>query len=357
MWYVHTGLKKCRAISDFSNLYNYTASSTFAQLSQVCPPGASGACYSVNVPDATAAGSQTDIYIKIEGPSTGWIGLGQGGQMRNANIFIIYPDASGTNVTLSARLGVGQIEPKYNSNAQVTLLEGSGISNGKMTANFRCMLFFLTSTTFSGRAIANKTRESIVGSSCANWGTGTMDLTASSTSWIWALKGTSAKSNSLSESLSRHDNSGNLNFNLQFAKGGNSLNPFVASAQATGTGTSSVSSPTADAASGNIGGSTDDLGFDQGLVTRARIAHGTIMGLAFVLFFPIGGIIIRVLSFRGLIWVHAGLQLLTYTLALAGMGLGVYIALKPDNNVRRILSDSFYSPVLRAYIFFCINLT
>lgn len=63
--------------------------------------------------------------------------------MRNSNIFIIYPDVSGSNVTLSARLGVGPIEPKYNSMAQVSLLEGSGISNGLMVANFRCMLFFL----------------------------------------------------------------------------------------------------------------------------------------------------------------------------------------------------------------------
>lgn len=145
MWYVHFGLKRLRAFSDYWNLHNYTASSTFAQLSKLCPTGANGACYSVNVPDATAAGSQTDIYIKIEGPSTGWIGLGQGGQnqMRNSNIFIIYPDASGSNVTLSARLGLGEFEPQYNSKAQVSLLEGSGISNGKMTANIRCMLFFL----------------------------------------------------------------------------------------------------------------------------------------------------------------------------------------------------------------------
>lgn len=63
--------------------------------------------------------------------------------MRNSNIFIIYPDASGSNVTLSARLGLGEFEPQYNSKAQVSLLEGSGISNGKMTANIRCMLFFL----------------------------------------------------------------------------------------------------------------------------------------------------------------------------------------------------------------------
>lgn len=65
--------------------------------------------------------------------------------MRNSNIFIIYPDTSGSNVTLSPRLGMGEFEPDYNSNAQVSLLEGSGISNGKMTANIRCELFFLIS--------------------------------------------------------------------------------------------------------------------------------------------------------------------------------------------------------------------
>ncbi len=113
-------------------------------LARTCPSSASGACYSVNVPDATAAGSEKDIYFQITGPSSmQWIGLGQGGQtrMKNSNIFILYADASGTNVTLSPRSGVDEVEPKYNSNAQVTLLDGSGISNGKMTANVRCTPF------------------------------------------------------------------------------------------------------------------------------------------------------------------------------------------------------------------------
>lgn len=66
--------------------------------------------------------------------------------MQNANIFIIYSDANGSNVTLSPRLGVGEYEPQYNSKAQVSLLEGSGIVNGKMTANVRCMRSFLSPT-------------------------------------------------------------------------------------------------------------------------------------------------------------------------------------------------------------------
>lgn len=58
--------------------------------------------------------------------------------MKGANIFIVYSDADGQNVTVSPRLGQGNFQPQFNSQAQVSLLEGSGISNGMMTANVRC---------------------------------------------------------------------------------------------------------------------------------------------------------------------------------------------------------------------------
>lgn len=58
--------------------------------------------------------------------------------MAGANIFIVYADASGANVTLSPRLGKGNFQPSFNKDAQVFLLEGSGIADGKLTANVRC---------------------------------------------------------------------------------------------------------------------------------------------------------------------------------------------------------------------------
>ena len=58
--------------------------------------------------------------------------------MSGSNMFIIYADSSGSNVTLSPRLGKGEVMPDYDKDAQVTLLDGSGIANGKMTANVRC---------------------------------------------------------------------------------------------------------------------------------------------------------------------------------------------------------------------------
>lgn len=58
--------------------------------------------------------------------------------MAGSNMFLIYAGSDGQNVTLSPRLGVGLQEPDYNTAAQVSLLEGSGIVNNVMTANIRC---------------------------------------------------------------------------------------------------------------------------------------------------------------------------------------------------------------------------
>ena len=97
--------------------------------------------YSVNIPASSASSGSGDIYFQIQAPSTyQWVGLGQGAQMKGSNIFIIYSDASNNNITLSPRLGRGEFEPEYDSAAQVTLIEGSGIANGMMTANVRCEL-------------------------------------------------------------------------------------------------------------------------------------------------------------------------------------------------------------------------
>lgn len=110
-----------------------------AQLVKNCVGKESNVCYSVNIPPQSASSGQGDIYFQIQGPSSKqWIGLGQGAQMMGANIFIMYSDPSGQNVTLSPRLGKRHVMPIYDSEAQVSLLDGSGIANGTMTANVRC---------------------------------------------------------------------------------------------------------------------------------------------------------------------------------------------------------------------------
>lgn len=58
--------------------------------------------------------------------------------MGGSNMFVVYTSADGNNVTLSPRSADGYEMPKLNSNTQVELLEGSGVSNGIMTANVKC---------------------------------------------------------------------------------------------------------------------------------------------------------------------------------------------------------------------------
>merc|ERR1712014_415132 len=57
---------------------------------------------------------------------------------------------------------------------------------------------------------------------------------------------------------------------------------------------------------------------------RMVTAHGALAALAFVGLFPIGGILIRLASFTGLVWVHAALQLVAYAIYIAAFGLGVW---------------------------------
>jgi hypothetical protein len=58
--------------------------------------------------------------------------------MANSNIFVVYTSADGNNVTLSPRTTSSYQAPDFNDAAQVTLLEGSRVENGVMTANVRC---------------------------------------------------------------------------------------------------------------------------------------------------------------------------------------------------------------------------
>jgi len=55
-------------------------------------------------------------------------------------------------------------------------------------------------------------------------------------------------------------------------------------------------------------------------------AHATLASLAFVGLFPIGGILIRIANFTGLVWVHAAVQALAYLIYIAAFGIGVYMA-------------------------------
>lgn len=205
--------------------------------------------------------------------------------MQGANIFIVYASSDGNNVTVSPRLGVEHVMPLYNSEAQVSVLNESGISNGVITANIRC-------------------------DSCITWPGGSEDLSSSSSSWVWAVKyGTPLNTNNLAAVLTIHDLEGIAAIDLQKATGGTSDNPFTTSTYMT---TSSSSHPISTV---NIGS-----------VERLRKAHAIIMILVFVIFFPSFALMLHIIPHSKIVYVHASFQLFTLALAIVGFGIGISMA-------------------------------
>ncbi|KAF2428785.1 CBD9-like protein [Tothia fuscella] len=317
-----------------------------------------GIKYAVSVPEQTVNSNKGDMYIQISGPSSNsWMAIGQGSTMSGANMFVIYASGSGTNVTLSPRSGSGHSTPQFNSGSQATLMEGSGISNGVMTANIKC-------------------------SDCASNGKTKLTGTAQ---WIYAAKsGSPLNSDDQSASIQQHGSAyGPMSLNMDTAKNAANTNPFTSAGSTTGStnncdesqnsGASSTgsdnegASPTsngggffggsrptarptsfptgfpgfnngggnnnrkrADAActptnGGNSGSSTGGL-YDINKRNAMLKAHGIMAGLAFAVLFPFGAISIRLLSFPGLVWFHAAFQAFAYLTYIIGFGLGIYIA-------------------------------
>lgn len=65
--------------------------------------------------------------------------------------------------------------------------------------------------------------------------------------------------------------------------------------------------------------------FDLDKFNRVRLIHGVVASLAFVAFFPIGAIAIRVVPGKLALWIHIGCQLTAYALLIAAVGTGVWM--------------------------------
>jgi hypothetical protein len=323
------------------------SSTVHAAINQQCQ---NGICYSMNIPDSSTSSTGT-VYFQITGPTSfAWIGMGTGSQMSGSNMFVIYQAANGQNVTLSPRKGSGHVMPSADNSLQATLLDGSGVVNGQMIANIKC-------------------------GSCST----------SNANFVFAANTGSLQSDSASASIQQHQNTyGTFSFNVNAAKGGSDTNPFTGSSSSTNSSSSSGSSGSGSGSGSNSGsgsgsscqansnggngntqssptttssgfpffGGTRPTGFpfQTGSISRRAnnddcssggfsqngasisslnmklMAHGIMAGLCFAILFPFGAISIRLFSFPGLIWFHAGLQIVTQIIFIIAFALGVTIA-------------------------------
>lgn len=253
---------------------------------RTCPE--TDVCYSINVPEQSASSGSGDIYFQLSAPTTyQWVALAQGTAMDNANMFIMHSSADGTNVTLSARNTSGHTMPIHNDATDVSLMDGSGIANSRMTANVRC-------------------------GNCNTWGTGSMSLQDSSSDWLYAFRqGSPIDSDDTNAAISQHDNKGTFQWDLSRATGGSAPNPFTASASTTTNSSSSASE-------------WDRMSTQT--QSQYASAHGALASLAFVAVFPIGALLVRLSHLNNLPWIHGTIQIFGYILFLAAAGLGIYIA-------------------------------
>ncbi|KAL2847493.1 hypothetical protein BJY01DRAFT_212446 [Aspergillus pseudoustus] len=239
--------------------------------------------YSIAVLSSSVGSEPSDLFFQIVAPTSyKWVALGQGTGMTGADIFVLYSSSpNNDNITLSPRAGKGHIMPEYNPDARVTLLDGTGISDGYMTANVRC--------------------ESCISRSPSNW--------------IWAAKeGSPISSPNKEVVISQHDFTGTHSINLEQATITtlNTSNPF--------TQHTSTTAPTTSTSDSNESPSTAVL-----------VAHGTLMAVAFIILFPISALSLHLIpSAKTVTRIHAPLQLLTLCVVAAGLGIGVYLAVQVD---------------------------
>ena len=216
---------------------------------------------------------------------------------------------------LSPRRGTGHVEPEHDTMANVTLLEGSGVRNGHLIANVRC-------------------------SNCENWQGGSMDFSGSTGSWIYAAhSGSSLDTSDLNASIQQHQAHGVFDWNFSAARGGSSSNPFVQNGQL-------VATPNPGEANG--GAETESKGGSDSSDAMVT-AHGTLAAIVFLVLFPGGAFLIRTPRRGGMVWVHAGVQILAYCSFVAAAGLGIYLATTQNRLTR---THPLIGMVLLAILFF-----
>ena len=245
---------------------------------------------------------------------TQWLGLGQGRGMAGSNMFIMYASGS-NNITLSPRLGIGEFQPDVNPAAQLTLLEGTGISSeGVMTANIRC-------------------------DSCLTWDGGSMSPTSGNSNWIWALKqGSALNSGDQDADIRQHDAYGAFTFDLPAGTSSDSANPFLQAATVTQSANPSQTSSSGDddddddddeSPNGSSSGSSRSSESESSS-SQIRRSHGIIMAVVFLLLLPIGALTIYLPFNRKVLLAHVPLQVLSVCLLIVGMALGVKLGVDID---------------------------
>ena len=256
------------------------------------PPN-SDVAIAINVPEPP---DNNDLYFSLKSSvASQWVGFGFGEQMAGSLVFVVYGAADNKNVTISPRLATGHVMPEFTRPVGITILSGSAIvEGGGYVANFRC-------------------------TNCWSWSMGegkmeTIDLTAGDQPMIYAIgpAGDPILSDNPAETITQHQTHDQFQVSLRDATGPGGV-PTVA---LTGD----------DNGFGPPGFGDGDNGDDDPASIGRRV-HAAFMIGAFLVGFPLGYLLLRVLERTA---VHALIQSLAAFAVLLGMGSGIALSIRSD---------------------------
>ncbi|OBT61898.1 hypothetical protein VE03_08741 [Pseudogymnoascus sp. 23342-1-I1] len=250
-------------------------SPTLAALATYSP--ISGINYAVGIPYSTFTSStkRGDIFISVSFPAKyQYVGFGIGTHMAGATIFAVYTDGNG-GVTVSPRDGTGHFEPLHSTSKTVTILAGSKADANTVVANFKYRATELL-----------------------------LQIQSRTSPFIGSWKeGPAFNTTNLEQTLEHHDDHSIYTLNLVNANVGSSSNPFLESSAAQ-----------------SSSGQGSQGGLDLSLGKRLLKAHGTLMGVAWLIVYPAGAVLMR-LRWGG-VWTHVFVQALGTSMVIAAFGIG-----------------------------------
>ncbi|KIW40827.1 uncharacterized protein PV06_07998 [Exophiala oligosperma] len=235
---------------------------------------------SINVPD----NSTDTLFYHFSAPSSRkWAAFGFGDKMKDALIFVTYASEDGNNVTVSPRLGKGHTMPQHTDDVKVDVLEGSGVINNVFVVNAKC-------------------------TGCRSWDGGKVDVDSTDQDMIWALgPDGSLKSDDVSASITQHEGHNFFDLNLKDATGIG--------------GVPNVSNTTADS------DDFDDGPFGRGHANPGVAFHAFLMVSAFLIVFPAGYLLLRILN---KVVIHWAVQTFALLMVCVGTAAGIGISIRQD---------------------------
>ncbi|KAI1098470.1 putative iron reductase domain protein [Jackrogersella minutella] len=237
--------------------------------------------FSLNVP----SDSTTDLYfsmIMLSSTSWGAVGLGSN-HMAGALMLVVYPSASGKNVTLSPRIATGHTEPVYAPDIKIEALAGTGLDNDTFIFNGKC-------------------------SNCRSWfdGSGKINVVSKSQNMLYATGEARSylTTDAFDAPLKMHYNYGTFTMDMVHATGPGGV-------------------PTIDRSVNSKLVATVQGLSKEGKKDLVAMAHAVIMVLVFVGLFPFGSFVLR---FGGWVRWHGINQTFALLLAFIGSILGFVIS-------------------------------